>query len=174
MSAELSSLGIEEQVRELESIADPHTRTVALKLVASVLELHTNGLERMLRILQESTSDFESGMAALQRDPLVRALLVLHDLNQQPPDLRVKQALQELEPQLVKLGAKATVLHLDSQSVSVRISGGGQGCGSTAESVRALVERAIVEASPDIADVRVTIESPPPVLIPVSAIAPTT
>jgi Fe-S cluster biogenesis protein NfuA len=172
MSPEAASLGIEEQVHELESIADPHTKAVALKLVASVLKLHATGLEQMMRIINESASDSESLLAAFQHDPLVRALLVLHDLTQQSPEVRVEQALQELEPQLVKLGARATVLHLDSQSVKITVSAGGQGCGSTAETVRSLVERTVVEAGPDIAEVDVRLEPSAPVLIPVSAIGP--
>jgi Fe-S cluster biogenesis protein NfuA len=174
MSATKGTLGIEEQVRELESIADPRTRAVALKLVGSVLQLHATGMERMLRIIEESSSDSETLLAEFQRDPLVRALLVLHDLNQQPPEVRVEQALKQLEPQLVKLGAKATVLHLDAQAVRISVSAGGHSCGSTAETVRAMVEQAVVEASPDIADVQVSIEAPAPVVIPISAIGSTT
>lgn len=172
MSAEAVSLGIEEQVRELESVADPRTRALALKLVASVLKLHATGIERMLRIIDESGGSSEPVLAAFQRDPLVRALLILHDLDEQTPALRVEHALQELEPQLEKLGAKVTVLHLDAQSVSISIRGGDQGCGSTAETVRSLVEKKIIEASPDIGEIEITMESPPPVVIPISSIAP--
>jgi Fe-S cluster biogenesis protein NfuA len=172
MSTEAVSLGIEEQVRELESVADPHARALALKLVASVLKLHSTGIERMLRIINEVGSGSESILAEFQRDPLVRALLILHDLNEQTPELRVEQALQELEPQLEKLGAKATVLHLDAQSVRISIRGGDQGCGSTVETVRSLVEKKIIEASPDMSEIEIRMESPPPVLIPISAIAP--
>ena len=172
MSPKAASLGIEEQVHELESIADPHTKALALKLVGSVLKLHATGLERMMHIVNESASDSESLLAAFQHDPLVRALMVLHDLEQQPPELRVEQALQELEPQLVKLGARATVLHLDAQSVRIMVSAGSQGCGSTGEAVRSLVERTVVEAGPDIAEVDVRLEPTAPVLTPVSAIGP--
>jgi Cu/Ag efflux pump CusA len=37
-----------------------------------------------------------------------------------------------------------------------------------------MVEQAVVEASPDIADVQVSIEAPAPVVIPISAIGSTT
>jgi Fe-S cluster biogenesis protein NfuA len=172
MSTEAVSLGIEEQVRELESVADPRTRTLALKLVASVLKLHATGIERMLRIINDSGSGSEPVLAAFQNDPLVRALLILHDLDEQTPELRVERALRELEPHLEKLGAKATVLHLDTQSVSISIRAGDQGCGSTAETVRSLVEKKIIEASPDISEIEIRMESPPPVVIPISSIAP--
>ncbi len=143
-----------------------------MDLIASILKLHATGIERMLRIAGESAGNPEAVLGAFQRDPLVRALLLLHGLNDQPPELRVQKALHDLEPQLKKLGAIAEVLKLEAGSVSVRIGLTGHSCGSTAESVRLLVERAIIEAAPDMGAVEVRIEAPSGGFVPISAIGP--
>jgi Fe-S cluster biogenesis protein NfuA len=174
VSSDLGSLAIEQQVEKLESIADPATRALAIDLIASVLKLHAAGLERMLAILEEQSSAAEPVLAAFRQDPLVRGLLALHDLSDEAPQLRVEQALRQLEPQLERSGAVATVLQLDEEAAHVVIRMTGHSCGSTAESVRTLVERALVEAAPDLKDVQVRLEErdTPAVLIPASAIEP--
>jgi Fe-S cluster biogenesis protein NfuA len=170
MSSDLASLGIEEQVRALETVADPAARAMAMNLVASVLKLHEAGMERMLQIVEDSGGNAEALLASFRRDPLVRALLVLHDLNDEAPNVRVQQALQDLQPQLEKLGATATVLRLDSDAVSVRIGVSGHGCGSTGESIRSLVERTIMDAAADIGEIDVKLDAPDPAFVPISAI----
>jgi Fe-S cluster biogenesis protein NfuA len=170
MSSDLASLGIEEQVRALEAVADPAARAMAMNLVASVLKLHEAGMERMLQIVEESGGNAEGLLASFRRDPLVCALLVLHDLNDEAPDVRVQQALQDLQPQLVKLGATATVLRLDPDAVSIRIGVSGHGCGSTGESIRSLVERTIMDAAADIGEIDVKLDAPDPAFVPISAI----
>ena len=169
MSSDLT-LGIEEQVRALETVADPAARAMAMDLVASVLKLHGAGMERMLQIVEESGSNADVLLAAFGRDPLVRALLVLHDLNDEAPNVRVRQALLDLEPQLQKLGASATVLRLDSDAVSVKVGIAGHNCGSTGESVRLLVERTIMDAAADIGEIEVKLDTPDPAFVPISAI----
>jgi Fe-S cluster biogenesis protein NfuA len=170
MSSDLASLGIEEQVRALESIVDPAARTMAMNLVASVLKLHGAGMERILQIVEQSGGNAEALLAAFRHDPLIRALLVLHDLNDEAPDVRVQQALRELGPQLEKLGATATVLRLDPDAVSVRIEITAHSCGSTAESIRSLVERAIMDAAADIGEIEVKVDASDPAFVPLSAI----
>ena len=172
MSSDIASLGIEEQVRALEAIADPATRTMAMNLVASVLKLHAAGMERIVEIVEESGGNAESLLAAFRRDPLVHALLVLHDLNDEAPEVRAQRALQDLQPQLEKLGATATVLRLDSDAVSIRIGINGHSCGSTGESVRSLVERTIMDAAADIGEIEVKLDTPDPAFVPISAIQP--
>lgn len=172
MNSEIASLGIEEQVQQLESIADPASRAIALDLIASVLKLHATGIERMLHILRESSGDSQTVEAFFRRDPLVHALLLLHDLEQQPPEVRVQEALTALGPQLEKLGASVTVLSLDNDAASVKVHTHDSGSRSTPESIRSLVEQTILEAAPDIGELHVAMETPPPTIVPISAIQP--
>jgi Fe-S cluster biogenesis protein NfuA len=172
MNPGIESLGIEEQVLRLETIADPRSRAAALDLLASVLKLHAEGLERLLKIARASASEEEKLSAALRRDPLVRALLLLHDLDQRTPEVRVREALTELGPRLEKLGAQLTIIGLEERAVSIRVRTRGSGCGTTPESIRSMVESTILEAAPDLDQIEVQLEPEPGTLIPVSAIQP--
>jgi Fe-S cluster biogenesis protein NfuA len=173
MSNEPTGLGIEAQIEKLERIADPATRSIAMDLLAAVLKLHADGLERMLSIVQEHSQDADALLSAFRGDRLIRALLLLHDLSDEAPDVRVRQTLTELEPQLKRWGATVNVLHLDESGATISLSFNGHSCGSTAESIRELVERQILESAPELNDIHVRIEAETsPVLIPVNAIQP--
>lgn len=173
MNHEIANLGIESQVQQLENIADPATRALATNLLGSVLQLHEAGLERVLSIIEERDSD-GAIMSAFRCDPLIRALLMLHNLNDEPPGLRVRQALDQLAPELERAAASATVDHLDDSSARISVRLHGDACGSTGETVRMRVERTMIEAAPDMKEIRVVLEEAKPasVLIPVTAIQP--
>lgn len=84
---------IEALLSRAEALADPEARDLCRELVREVLNLHRAGLERMLAWMG---GGIDSREAAL-RDELVRALLVLHDLDvgaePVPPARRATQGL---------------------------------------------------------------------------------
>ena len=62
-------------VQELETIADPATRTSSRVLVQSLMDLHGAAIERTLEILADAG---EPGMALIEqlgRDPMVSSVL---------------------------------------------------------------------------------------------------
>jgi Fe-S cluster biogenesis protein NfuA len=172
-TAESVSFEIERHVQQLERIADPAVRSAAMDLVSSVLQLHAEALGNMLRILADSSADSKAVLAAFERDALVRSVLLLHGLHSQPVEARIHRALTDLEPALQKYGAAVEIARADADAVFITIQLGGQGCGSTADTVRSLVERRISEAAPDVPEVVIDL---PPVapgsFIPIQAIQP--
>jgi hypothetical protein len=132
---------IEELVGRIGTIADPEDRDAARQLMEAILEFHGEGLQRMLEITSSSadpTDESFSAGALIRRfaaDPLVSALLILHDLHPDDLETRVLHALGKWHGSATLIGAFEGVLR-------VRLS--GSGCG-----MKEAVEVALREAAPD-------------------------
>lgn len=149
----VESLEIEAQVQRLQTIADPIARTTATELIASVLQLHGAALQRILEILDERREPAIT--AALDADPLVRSILLLHDLHPQSTAERVSRAGRELEGRLKKRDASVELLGLEDGTVKVRMVNRGASSG-----IEALLEEAIRDAAPEISSVEIESISP--------------
>ena len=70
--------------------------------------------------------------------------------------VRVEQALERVRPYLASHAGGVMLVGIDDERVAhVRLEGSCDGCGSSAATVRELIERAIQEAAPEIARVDV-------------------
>ena len=150
---DLDSLEIEAQVQRLQTISDPVARATATELIASVLQLHGAALQRILEILEERREP--SITAALDADPLVRSILLLHDLHPQSTAERVTASLRELEGQLKKRDASVELLSLEEGAVKLRLINRG-----TSSGVEALLEQAIRDAAPEVSGIEIESVSP--------------
>ena len=137
-------------VQEIETIADPATRTSSRVLVQSLMDLHGAAIERTLEIVADAG---ESGLAIIEqlgRDPMVSSVLVLYGLHPEDLDTRIQKAIEKVKPQLRKQGAEVEVLQLHEGVVRLHVQTGDHTCGSTAKTVRATLEGAIYDAAPDL------------------------
>jgi len=150
------SAAIEQQAQLLESCADPATRAAALELVRSVMELHHSALERMLSVIEKQGESGADALDACARDPLIHSVLVLHDLHPHSLEIRVARALEELQPKLKRHSADATLAGIFDGVVRVSLEAAPQ-CGSTLESVKTMLEQALIDAAPD---AEIVVESP--------------
>ena len=144
-----------ERLEQLEALADPAARAAAKEVVQLVMELHGTALERMLEIIFESGKDGTGLIDELGQDGLVSNLLVLHGLHPEEISVRVERKMRELRPRLFKMGAEVREVAVTGGEVRVRLEMQGHTCGSTAQSVRAMVEEAVYEAAPDVTRLRV-------------------
>jgi hypothetical protein len=151
---DISSLNIEAHVARLQAISDPIARATATELVASVLQLHSAALERMLSIIDES-AESDGLMIKLDADPLVRSILLLHDLHPDRTDKRVRRALQELEGRLKKRDASVELVSFDDRRLKLRLINNGASCGT-----ETIVEDAIRNAAPEIGEIEVETITP--------------
>jgi Fe-S cluster biogenesis protein NfuA len=137
-------------VEQLESAADPKTRTLAKELLESIMALHGAGLERILEIAGDSG---DAGRAIIQKcgsDDLVSSLLLLYSLHPEDLPTRVNRALENLQGYLNKYSAKAEIVSIrEDGSVILRLDVQSTGCGSSAASVKSTLESAIQDAAPD-------------------------
>jgi Fe-S cluster biogenesis protein NfuA len=137
-------------VQDLESIADPASRSAAKELVQSLMDLHGTGLERILEVVFESGESGPRIIDELGQDPLVSSLLILYGLHPDELQTRVERKLQQIESKLHKMGAEAKLVSINGGDVRVRVRIEGHACGSTSRTVQSTVEEAIYEAAPDL------------------------
>jgi Fe-S cluster biogenesis protein NfuA len=141
---------IGEIVEQLETSADPHSRSVAKELLESVMALHGSAVERILQIVSESGEAGQDLIRKLGRDDLVSSLLLLYGLH--PEDLhgRVIRALEKLRAHLASHAASAELLSVtEDGAVKVRLHMKSNGCGTSAASLKSTLEAGLQNAAPD-------------------------
>lgn len=142
-------------MHELETIADPASRTSAKELVQLLMELHGMGLERILGIVFQSGDAGARIIDDLGGDRLVSSLLILYGLHPDDLQTRVERKLEQIGPTLHQMGAEAKLVTANGGDVRVRVRVEGHGCGSTKQTVQTAVEEAIYEAAPDLTSLKV-------------------
>ena len=93
----------------------------------------------------------------LAADPLVANLLMLHDLHPDDVESRIQQALDAVRPYLGSHAGGIEFLGVDDEGVArLRLQGSCDGCPSSSLTVQSAIERAVLEAAPDV--VRIDVE----------------
>jgi Fe-S cluster biogenesis protein NfuA len=140
---------IEELIRKLETSADPGSLETARELVESLMELYGAGLARLTEIIARKGSAGREILDELGRDELVGNLLAANGLHPMDIETRVRQALDRLRPRLHAQGS-VELLGIDEGGIRLRLRSTGTGCGSSAGSLKSMVEAAMYEAAPDL------------------------
>lgn len=139
MSGQDALARIEALVRALEASGDEETRARAQELLRQVLDLHQDGLGRLLEVLRGLPGG-EGAADGLARDPVVSHLLLLHGLHPRPAGERVEAALAALRQE----GPRGRLEHLEGGVAHVVVA---DGAGPAA---RARIEEAVWAAAPDL------------------------
>ena len=146
--ARLQTLG--SLLHDLETIADPASRSAAKELVQLLMDLHGSGLERILEIVFQSGEVGGEIIDKLGRDSLVSSLLVLYGLHPEELQTRVERKLEQIRSKLHKMGAQARLVSVNGSEVRVHVAIDRHSCGSTAHSIASVVEEAMYETAPDL------------------------
>ena len=143
----------------LQAEADPRSRELAEELVRLVTELYGAGLERVVELAREKAPAF---VASIADDELIASLLVVHGLHPDDVATRVGRALESVRPFLATHGGDVELLAIDEAvgAVQLRLLGSCDGCPSSAITLQMAVERAIVEAAPEIMRIDVADATP--------------
>jgi Fe-S cluster biogenesis protein NfuA len=145
---------VERLVERAGALEDAAARTTALDLLQSVMDLHGAAVSRIVELLDAT----EAGRASLVRlgaDPLICGLLVLYGVHPVPLEERLARALENLAPQLRKHSGSAELLGVSEGVVRVKLESSGHGCGNSPDALRTMLERAILEAAPEVVEVAV-------------------
>jgi Fe-S cluster biogenesis protein NfuA len=147
---------VEEILAELRGGLDPAGVVErAEELVRLLMELYGAGLERMVSVAG-AVPDGDAVVRRLADDPLIKSLLVLHDLHPVPLEERVRGALDKVRPFLGVNAGGVTFGGVDDEGVvHLQMEGSCQGCPSSAVTAKLAIERAIVEAAPEVTGVAV-------------------
>src|SRR5882762_8808240 len=145
---------VEELIEKIDSVADPQLRSSAVELVQSLMELHGEGINRLLEIVAED----QSGQAIIDmmgEDELVGGLLMLYGLHPVDFETRVRKALDKVRPYLKSHGGNVELLAVDDGVVRLQMQGSCHGCPSSAMTLKLAIEEAIYQAAPDVAEILV-------------------
>jgi hypothetical protein len=140
---------IETLLGEFERGIDPRARERAGELVSSVMRLYGEGLERAVRIIAGSPEMLE----VFTGDRLLASLLLLHGLHPDSIETRVEKALGRIERRL-------DVHHLSFEGIEegtarIRIEKNGGSSPWPPDALAAIIERAVMEAAPDVERVQI-------------------
>ena len=137
-----------ERVEELLALlqdADASTAALAEELVRELLGLYGAALGRVLELVGDDRARLR-----LASDPLVSALLVLHELHPEPAEVRIERALEGIRPYLGSHAGGVELVGMDGDGVvRLRLEGTCHGCPSSAATVRDAVEAAVMQAAPE-------------------------
>jgi Fe-S cluster biogenesis protein NfuA len=139
---------IEHLLDELRATADPSSWARAEEVLALVTELYGAGLARIVELVD----DGGAVMGRLLSDELVSSLLVLHGLHPDDLAVRVEQALEEVRPYLAAHSGDVELIGVDDElsAVCIRLLGSCHGCPSSSITLKLAVEKAIMEAAPEV------------------------
>ncbi len=157
--------GLEERIEwlstELETVSDDRARSLAEELVSAVLQIHGEGLERVLEIIDAAGPDHAPVRQALVDDGVVGSLLLIHDLYPVPLDERVDEALASVQPYMESHGGGVEVISLDGGVVRLRLKGSCDGCAASSATLELAIKKALMEFAPDLAGLEVEAPSDP-------------
>jgi len=142
-------------VRDLETVADPAARAATKELVQLLMDMHGEGLERIMGIVFQSGEPGTRLIDELGQDPLVSSLLVLYGLHPDDLQTRVERKLKQIDSKLHKMGAEASLVSVQDGHVHLKAHVNGHSCGSTARPVQTILEDAMYEAAPDLSSLEV-------------------
>lgn len=140
---------------EVDRLADPAARGTAQDLLAAVMELYGEGLERILGVIEEAGEAGEPIRAGLSDDGVVASLMLIHDLYPVPLEERVLEALDEVRPYMESHGGNVTMLSLEDGVARLRLEGSCDGCPASASTLELAIKQALDEAAPDLAGLEV-------------------
>jgi Fe-S cluster biogenesis protein NfuA len=146
---------IETLLDELGEYDNPAVTGRVEELLASVVGLYGAGLERIVELLAERP-DGDGIIRKLATDDLLANLMILHDVHPDDVATRIQAALDRVRPYLGSHAGGIEFLGVDEHGVAqLRLQGSCDGCAGSAATVHTAVERAVLEAAPDVLRVEV-------------------
>jgi Fe-S cluster biogenesis protein NfuA len=145
-----------------ELSADDTAREVGEDLVRVLMQFYGAGLAQMISIVRLGAGD--TMVHRMAADPLVAALLTLHDLHPVELPVRVGHALDTARRRLGSHGSGIALDRVDTHTGTVHVTLAA-GCGSSSETVRDVVRSAVAELAPEVAAVEFAAEAPGPALL---------
>jgi len=140
---------IESLIQEIERYPNPAVRARTKEIVHAVLDLHGDGLGR---ILEHLASSGKAGMAMIDelgRDELVASLLLLYGLHPLDLETRVRQALEKARYWLRSRGAVVELSGIKDEMVRLQVQRIEAQEDIDAAKLKLAIEEAIFEKAPD-------------------------
>ena len=155
----------------IERIGGADDRAAAHELAAALEDLHASVLRTIVGRLHADDRGREL-LYELVDDPEVYAALAKAGIVKPSLAMRAVQVLDGIRPYLTSHNGDVELVSIDAGVAFVRLLGACQGCGSSTETLRDSVARALLDHLPELTEVR---EAPPDTapaetIIPVSSV----
>jgi Fe-S cluster biogenesis protein NfuA/nitrite reductase/ring-hydroxylating ferredoxin subunit len=141
----------QELAARLESVDDPLARGIADDMIATMLELYGEGLQRIFTGLEDAPAVRD----ALVGDGVVASLLLIHDMYPVPLAERIEQALVGVRPYMESHGGGVELVRLEGNVAHLRLLGGCDGCAASSSTMELAIREALDEAAPDLDGIEV-------------------
>ncbi len=146
------SARVEAVLDEFRAAGDERAMERAEELVRALMGLYAVGLDRVVDLARESAL-----LRRLAEDEVTSSLLVLHDLHPDDASTRIQAALDRVRPYLGSHAGGVELTGVDEVGVAhLTLEGSCNGCPSSTVTVSSTLERAVLEAAPEVVAVDVT------------------
>jgi Fe-S cluster biogenesis protein NfuA/nitrite reductase/ring-hydroxylating ferredoxin subunit len=164
---------IERLSAELERIEDPRARRVAEQLTGAILELHGEGLARVM----DALADDDEARERVVSDGVVASLLLIHGLYPVELETRVREGLASVRPYMESHGGNVELLAIEDGVARLRLEGSCDGCAASASTLELAIKQALEETAPDLVGLEVegVVDERPPITgtpLPLATAAP--
>ena len=129
---------------QLEEHPDLHARAVADELVAAIIQLYGEGLERIFAALDDGIRD------RLADDGVVASLMLIHGLYPIDLETRVKEALESVRPYMESHGGDVELLAIEDGVARMRLVGHCESCPASESTLELAIKKALEETAPDL------------------------
>lgn len=142
---------IEQLIQRVNGLPDENSRTVALELLESLMDLNGAVTARIVELLSDSGEAGRNLLSKLGSDPLVCGSLVLYNLHPLSLEQRVASAVERLQPQLRKHGGgDLTIISVTEAQIRLKVQGTTNESGSK---LKQKIEQTLLEAAPEVAEI---------------------
>jgi Fe-S cluster biogenesis protein NfuA/nitrite reductase/ring-hydroxylating ferredoxin subunit len=137
---------VQELTAQLEEVQDFQARAVADELVASVIQLYGDGLERIMAAVEDAPEVRDRLVA----DGVVASLLLIHDLYPVSLEDRVQEALDSVRPYMESHGGDVELVAVQDGVARMRLVGHCDGCPASEATLELAIKKALEETAPDL------------------------
>ncbi|HEX3797130.1 MAG TPA: NifU family protein [Verrucomicrobiae bacterium] len=161
---------IQELTGKISSLQDTQARELLRECLESVLELHEDGLRRIMQLLKNAGAAGRELSDGLLRDGVIRGLLLIHGLHPVPLEKRLLEALDRVRPFMQSQGGNVELITFENNHARLRVRSECQDFPSSSLTMELAVREAVEEACPDLLrfEVEAVLMQPP-----IAGVAPT-
>ncbi len=139
-------------LESIEQHPEEAVRNHVRALVYTLLDLHHSALKRIVEIVSVQPTG-EKILQELSEDEVVQAVLMVHELMAQPLETRIENALEIARGQLKIYGADVELVEVKNSVARLRILGGSSTVNVSTTILKAEIEHALHEHTPDLLNV---------------------
>jgi len=141
---------VQELTERMEALGDPMAQDLAGELVAAVMDMYGEGLERIMDALGDAGPEADPVRRRIVDDGVVGSLLLIHGIHPVDLETRVLEALDTVRPYMHSHGGDVELLDLAEGVAVLRLEGSCQGCPASSATLEQAIRQALEEAAPDL------------------------